>query len=85
MFFSKFYKKIAIFRGPSVRASRTSRGPRTTVWETQPDVEEYEVRTLSKVNSEDDILNHGLWASVYWIARNHDTPVSSTESNKDVS
>jgi len=31
---SKFYKKTKISRGPPVRASRTPRGPRTTVWET---------------------------------------------------
>jgi len=32
--FYEFYKKTVISRGPPVRASRTPRGPRTTVWET---------------------------------------------------
>ena len=37
IFLSNFYKKTIIspfFCGPPVRASRTPRGPRTTVWET---------------------------------------------------
>jgi len=33
IFLSKFYRKT-ISRGPPIRASRTPRGPRTTVWET---------------------------------------------------